>query len=115
MTADTTTLDLHALAARLAALEDRKADIDAEIAALRSALLATAPEGSTITVAGQPRWRVNPGRRTFSEAKAIDLLPAAVLEMATVQKIDGAKVRKISEALWETCTTQGAAFLTAVK
>ena len=115
MTADTTTFDLHAAAARLAALEDRKADIDAEIAALRAALLTAAPEGSTITVQGQARWRVSPGRRTFSEKLARDVLPTTLLEQATVTKIDGAAVKRISPALWEASCTVGQPFLTAVK
>lgn len=116
MNTDTPTFDLHTTAARLAALEDRKADIDAEIAALRSALLSAAPEGSTITVQGHPRWRVSPGRRVFSEKLARDVLPAGVLDAATVTKVDAAAVKRLlAPALWEACCTVGQPFLTAVK
>ena len=111
----TVTPDLDVTAARLAALEDQQAAIAEQITALRAVLANAVPAGGTIAVAGRTRWRVSPGKRTFSERLAGEQLPAELLERITVAKVDGAALKRISPALWEECCTVGAPFLASVK
>lgn len=102
-------------AERLAALEAQAADLAEQIHALRTEILAAATPGDVIEAGGAPRWRVAPGKRTFTENIARATLPPAIVEQATVAKLDGAAVRRISPALWEACCIQGQPFLVSVK
>ena len=102
-------------AERLAALESAAADIAEQIDALRAELLAASMPGDVITAGGVPRWRMAPGKRTFTESIARATLPPTIVEQATVTKLDGAAVKRISPALWEACCVQGDPFLVTVK
>ena len=100
-----------ALVARLVDLEARRADIDDTIAQLKAAIIAEHGVGDPVLFHGEPMYKVAQ-RRTFDAKTAADTLPAEVIEAATVSKIDGAAVKRISPALWETCCTLSEPFLT---
>ena len=100
----------EALIAQLVDLEARKAHLETTIAEVKAQLIATATPGDTLTFGGEPVYKVTQ-RRTFNEKIAADTLPAEVTAAATVTKIDGAAVKRISPALWETCCTLSEPFL----
>lgn len=103
-------------AARLAQLEAQAIDLADEIRRLRAAIVAETAPGTVIEVDGTPRYRVAPGRRTFSEKLAQQHLNAQTLAVCTVAKVDGAKVKAVAgEVAWGLCCTQGEPFLTATK
>ena len=97
----------------LAATQARIAELEETAATLKAVILANTAPGDTIEVGGQPIFRVVPGRRTFKPAKAAKLLSPEVAAAATVAKIDGAALKRLSPALWEQCCDQGAPFVTA--
>ena len=109
-----TDTDPMALATRLVDLEARKADLELEIKRIKAELLAAAEPGDTIAVGGINLYRVTQ-RRNFNADIAADTLPAEVAAAATVTKIDGAAVKRISPALWESCCTLSEPYLTAVR
>lgn len=102
---------LDALVARLVDLEARRADIDETITQLKAAIIAEHQPGDNIMFGGEPMYKVTQ-RRTFDTKTAATTLPAEVIEAATVSKIDGTVVKRISPALWETCCTLSEPFLT---
>lgn len=102
--------------ARLAHLEAQAHDLAEEIRRLRFAIVAATPPGTVLEVDGQPRYRVAPGKRTFAEALAREVLNPDTLAAASVLKVDSAKVKAIAgQVTWELCCTQGDPFLTTVK
>jgi hypothetical protein len=101
----------HETAARqLAALEQQHADLEERITQLRRYLIDTA-DTNTIHLDGQPMWHIR-RRRTFNTSRAIETLPPETLAAITTPKIDGTLLKKLSPALWETCTTEGDPYLT---
>ena len=100
----------EALIAQLVDLEARRADLDTHIATVKAQLLDGTAPGDTLTFNGEPLYKVTQ-RRTFDAQVAADTLPPEVVEAATVAKIDGAKVKHISPALWESCCTVSEPFL----
>lgn len=104
----------EALIAQLVDLEARRAHLDDTINAIKAQLLANRQPGDTLTLNGEPLYKVTQ-RRTFSEKAAADTLPAEVVEAATVTKIDGAAVKRISPALWETCCTLSEPYLSKAR
>lgn len=106
--------DIEATAKELVELEERHAEIGLRIKHLRQALVDAVEVGGIVAVGDMPLYKVNPGRRTFKEDLARERLPAEVLDACTVAKIDGAKVKHLSPAVWESCCTQGEAFLAKV-
>ena len=104
----------EALIAQLVDLEARRADLDTHIATVKAQLLADTEPGDTLTYAGEPVYKVTQ-RRTFDAKVAADTLPPEVVEAATVPKIDGAKVKHLSPALWEACCTLSEPFLAKVR
>lgn len=103
-------------AARLAALEGQAAELNEEIRRLRAAIVAASEPGQTIEVGGVPRWKVSPGKRTFDERLARDVLNADTLAAASVFKVDSAKVKAIAgEVTWSLCCKVGDPFLVVAK
>ena len=103
-------------AARLAALEGQAADLNDEIRRLRAAIVEASEPGTIIEVAGQPRWKVAPGKRTFDEATARTVLNADTIAAASITKVDSAKVKAVAgEVIWSLCCKQGTPFLAAVR
>ena len=104
----------EALIAQLVDLEARRADLDTHIAQVKAQLLDGVAPGDTLTFNGQPVYKVTQ-RRTFDAKVAADTLPAEVAAAATVAKIDGAKVKHLSPALWEACCTVSEPYLTKAR
>ena len=110
-----TTITPGEAAKQLATIQATIEQLASKADELKAIILAAVQPGETVSVNGHPIYKVSPGRRTFKEAKAREQLPAAILEAATVTKIDAAAVKRLSPALWEACCESGAPFLTAVK
>jgi hypothetical protein len=98
------------LIAQLVDLEARKADLDDLITQTKAALIADRQPGDTITYGGAPVYKVSQ-RRTFDAKIAADTLPPDVAAAATVAKIDGTALKRLSPALWETCCTLSEPYL----
>lgn len=107
--------DLTALAARLADLKARRAEIDEAIDLTTDAILATAAPGDTLALPdGTVAFTVSQ-RRTFSAKAAAEVLPDEVVAACSKTAIDGAAVKRLSPALWEACCTLSAPFVTAAR
>lgn len=104
----------EALLTQLLDLEERRAALDDTIAAIKAQLITEAQPGDVLRIGDEPVVKVTQ-RRTFSEKTAAATLPPEVIEAATVAKIDGAKVKHISPALWEACTTLSEPYLARVR
>lgn len=107
-------MNTEALIARLLDLEERRAHIDEAINGIKAQLLAESNPGDTLRIGDTPVLVVTQ-RRTFNEKAARDTLPPTVIEAATVAKIDGQAVKRISPALWESCCTLSEPYLTKAR
>ena len=111
-----TDTNVAGIAARLVDLEHRKAMLDEQIVDLKAQLLDAVEVGSAVSVGDRVVYRVSPGRKTFSEKKARAALPAELIDAATVEKVDGTRLKKlVPEVLWESCCNVGEPYLKAVR
>ena len=104
----------EALIAQLVNLEARRADLDELIAQTKAALIANRQPGDTLTYDGNPVYKVTQ-RRSFDAKIAEATLPPDVAAAATVAKIDGTALKRLSPALWESCCTLSEPFLTKAR
>lgn len=104
------------VAARLAAIETTIHQLQDEADRLKAHLLEELPAGAIVQVGGEPRWRVQPGRRTFKPDLATQVLNPAIVAACMVPKLDGAAVKKhVLPAVYDQCCTVGQPFLAAVR
>lgn len=107
-------MDTETAAAELVTLQERIAELTMRAAELKAAILADTQPGDVVSIAGTPAWKVTT-RRTFREGKARQHLDAGLLAAITVDKIDGAALKRLSPALWEACCDESEPYLAAVR
>jgi hypothetical protein len=100
---------------QLQAIEATIEDLQAKADQLRAILTTINPPGSVYQLPGVgPVYKIMAGRRTFKPDLATQLLDPATINACTVPKLDGAKLRTLDPALWESCCTTGNPYLAKV-
>lgn len=109
---------LEDLAAKLADLQAQADSIAEAITETKAQILMIADVGDLLSVNGEPLYRVQAGSRRFAEAQARKVLPADIIDAATVTepRLDSKRLRDlVPPALWDACCTVGAPAIRAVR
>lgn len=111
MTTTHPSIDVEAVAARRIALLAQREDIDHEISQCDALLIEAVAVGDTITVGDTPAFRVQ-RKRSFSVDVAKRVVPAQLLQAATVPTLDVKALRALMPpALTDRCMVEGKAFV----
>lgn len=101
------TPDPAAAAALIAQLDERIHELQQQRDHLARTLTSTHQPGTTIHGPdGAPLYRITTSSR-FDPDKARNTLPPHILDAITTSKLDAAKLKELSPALYRTCTTPG--------
>lgn len=104
----TTELDdeLKAAVTRLLTLQQTRTDIEAEEARLKTLIRSRLHVGDRGTVNGQTVLALSPNRR-FSPSLAEQVLPASLLDLCKVTKVDSSTAKKtLPPALYDSCMAE---------
>lgn len=108
--------DIEDTARRLIDAEARRAELDETIAGLRADLVNAVEAGGTVTIDGRPAYIVARGNLRLNKTRAASVLPANVVEAATVPTLDAKKLKALlPPTLWESVCDRGEPYLRAAK
>ena len=107
--------NIEVLARQRLALREQQESIAEKIAQIDALLVDAIEVGGSIDLDGHPVLRVQQ-KRTFSPDLARDLVPADLIEAATVPTLDAKKLQTLlPPAVREACMQPGRTFVAAVK
>ena len=107
--------NIEVLARQRLALKEQQESIAEKIAQIDALLVDAIEVGGSIDLDGYPVLRVQQ-KRTFSPDLARDLVPADLIEAATVPTLDAKKLQTLlPPSVREACMMPGKTFVAAVK
>ncbi len=104
--------DIEVLARRRLALAEQKETIEQAIAAVDARLIDAVEVGGHIDIDDQAVFKVSQRRGNFDAAKAREVVPAELIEAATVPTLDAKALQKLlPPALVDACRKPGSIFV----